>query len=74
MRTINERAIDWAVLDLLLDGDCVLWSVEEITREIGDQPTTIESLKRLHRAGLVHRCDKFVFPTRPARRFEELRA
>lgn len=71
---VDERATDWAVLVLLLDGGCVPCSTDEIAREIGDQSAAIESLIRLHRAGLVHRCNEFVFPTRPARRFEELRS
>lgn len=71
---VDERATDWAVLALLLDSDCAPWSIEEVARSLGDEPTAVESLIRLHRAGLVHRCNEFVFATRPARRFEELRA
>ncbi len=72
---IDERATDWAVLALLLDPDDRLpWSTDELAREIGDHPAVIDSLKRLHRAGLIHRCGDFAFPTRAARRFEELRA
>lgn len=70
----DDRATDWAVLASLLSDECVLWSVEEIAREIGDRPAVTDSLKRLHRAGLIHRCNEFAHPTRPARRFEELRA
>jgi predicted transcriptional regulator len=69
----NDEATDWAVLMLLLDADCVPWSTEEIAREIGDHPAVADSLKRLHCAGLIHRCNEFAFPTRPARRFEALR-
>jgi len=70
----GDEATDWAVLASLLSEECVPWSIEEIAREIGDRSTAIESLKRLRRAGLVHRCDKLVFASRPARKFEELRA
>lgn len=72
---VDDRATDWAVLVLLLDPDDRLpWSTEEIAREIGGEHTATDSLRRLHRAGLIHRCNEFVFPTRPARRFEELRS
>lgn len=74
MQMGNERATDWAVLALLLDGEGTPWSIEEVARALGDESTAIESLIRLHRVGLVHRCNEFVFATRPARRFEELRA
>lgn len=70
----DDRATDWAVLASLLEGDCVPWSTEEVAREIGDHSAVADSLNRLHRAGLIHRCNEFAFPTRPARRFEELRA
>jgi predicted transcriptional regulator len=71
---VDDRATDWAVLALLLDPDDRLpWSTEEIAREIGDHPAVTDSLKRLHRAGLIHLRDEFAFPTRPARRFEDLR-
>lgn len=71
---IDDRETDWTVLVMLLDGDCTPWSIEEIAREIGDLVVVADSLNRLHRAGLIQRCSVFAFPTRPARRFEELRA
>lgn len=74
MAGYNDEATDWAVLMLLLDADCVPWSIEEIACEIGDHPAVTDSLKRLHRAGLVHRLEDFAFPTRSARRFEEIRS
>lgn len=71
---VDDRATDWAVLALLLDPDDRLpWSTEEIVREIGDHHAVTDSLKRLDRAGLIHRLHEFVFATRPARCFEELR-
>jgi predicted transcriptional regulator len=70
----DDPATDWTVLALLLDPDDRLpWSTDELAREIGDHPAVTDSLKRLHRAGLIHLCDDFAFATRPARRFEELR-
>jgi predicted transcriptional regulator len=70
----HDRATDWAILVLLLDPDDRLpWSVNELALEIGDDHGVTDSLKRLHHAGLIHRCNDFAFPTRAARRFEELR-
>lgn len=72
---IENSATDWAILAVLLDPDeRVPWSTEEIAREIGDHSAVTDSLMRLHRAGLIHRLEGFVFPTRPARRFEEIRS
>jgi hypothetical protein len=72
---VDDRATDWAILVLLLDpGDRLPWSIDEICREIGDRLAANESLGRLYRVGLIYRCNEFVFPTRPARRFEELRS
>lgn len=70
----EDEATDWAVLASLLNDRCVLWSIAEVTREIGDHTEAIDSLRRLHRAGLIHRCGEFVFATRAARRFEDLRS
>ena len=46
------------------------WSVEEIGRQIGEDPTA--ALNRLARAGLIHRLGDFVWATRPAVRAQEL--
>jgi predicted transcriptional regulator len=74
-RMFNGDATDWTVLAVLLGADESLpWSVEEVACEIGDHDSTIESLDRLRRAGLVHHLDGFFFPTRAARRFEALRS
>lgn len=62
-----------SVLDLLLDRDVRgPWSVHEIAVEIGDQVRAADAIAGLHRTGLVHRCDEFVFATRPAARCMEL--
>lgn len=42
------------------------WAVEEIVREIGDRVTAIDGIERLHRTGLIHRLDGFVFASRAA--------
>jgi predicted transcriptional regulator len=46
------------------------WSVEEIGRQIGEDPTA--ALNRLAREGLIHRVADFVWAARPAVRAEEL--
>lgn len=70
----SDETTDWAVLASLLADDRAPWSIEEVAREVGDHTETIDSLQRLHRAGLIHRCEGFVFTTRAARRFEDLRS
>jgi hypothetical protein len=63
-----------AVLDLLVGSDGVLWSDAEVARAIGDPIRVADALGALHRAGLVHRLDGFVFATRPAVRAARLAA
>jgi predicted transcriptional regulator len=75
MGTVNDACgaaeaddrTDSAVMGLLLDDESQRpWSEDELAREIGDDLATADSLSRLHRAGLIHRIDPFVFATRPA--------
>jgi predicted transcriptional regulator len=63
----NERA----VLFLLFD-DGAPWTLDEIGRELKDRGDAADAVSSLTRAGLVHRFDDFVFPTRAARRSDEL--
>lgn len=67
----SEEHIDNIVLDFML-LDAWPWSVEEIVRELGNQPDAEDAIGRLTRAALVHRSGSFVFPTRAARRANEL--
>jgi hypothetical protein len=61
----RERSVDGAILGLLIDLESHRpWSVEEITREIGEETT--DSLNRLHGAGLINRLDGFVWASRAA--------
>jgi hypothetical protein len=61
----RERSVDCAILGLLIDLDSHRpWSVEEITREIGEETT--DRLNRLHGAGLINRLDGFVWASRAA--------
>ncbi|HMH48474.1 MAG TPA: hypothetical protein VK538_12270 [Solirubrobacteraceae bacterium] len=57
---------------LVLFHDPVPWTVEELGRELGDPGDPVDAVARLAGAGLVHRLGDFVFPTRAARRSDEL--
>jgi hypothetical protein len=46
------------------------WSVDEIAREMGDDPS--DSLRRLYGGGLIHRLDGFVWATRAAALADEI--
>jgi predicted transcriptional regulator len=65
--------VQFLVLALLLDAECRgPWSVEELVREVGCELAAADAVVRLHAAGLVHRCQELVFPTRAASRFCQL--
>lgn len=69
----KDGDIDGAVLDALLAEDAQRpWSVDEITRVIGDRVAAADSLARLTRAGLIHRIDGFVFASRAALAADEI--
>lgn len=57
---------------LMLFQDPFPWTVEEIGRDLGDQGFAVDSVNRLAADGLLHRLGEFVFPTRTARRSDEL--
>lgn len=71
----QERDTDVAILGPLLDraDSRWPWSVQEVVREIGDDVTAVDGLDRLYGAGLIHRTDGYVWPTRAAQRADELR-
>jgi hypothetical protein len=61
------------LLDLLLDADVPgPWSVHELGLALGDRVRAVDALAALERMGLVHRCQEFVFATRPAVRCMQL--
>ncbi len=63
----EERRTDQAILALLLTPEEQRpWAVDEIAKEIGERIDAVDSLARLHAAGLIHRCGEFVFAARPA--------
>lgn len=67
----QDNQIDVAVLALLLDSRHPL-AEAEVEREMRDGIAAQDSLGRLAGAGLVHRHEGFVFPTRAAVRSAEL--
>jgi len=63
----EDRAMDSAVLTLLLDDRFDVWAVAEIERAIGDALAVADSLRRLQGGGLVNRlANDFVKPSRAA--------
>jgi hypothetical protein len=71
--TLADDDVERVVLSLLLesktDGP---WSVSELVLEIGGELRTKDAIRRLCAAGLVHRCEEFLWATRPATRFHQL--
>ncbi|HTZ85645.1 MAG TPA: hypothetical protein VMB05_03165 [Solirubrobacteraceae bacterium] len=63
----NERAVL-----LLLFEDRSPWTLDELGRELRSRGDATDATSALARAGLVHRLGEFVFPTRAARRSDEL--
>jgi hypothetical protein len=69
----SDEHSELVVLTLLLDeATPALWSLEELASELGDELHATDAVASLHGAGLVHRCDRFVFATRAATRFGRL--
>lgn len=74
INTDNDPELaEHVVLSLLLDPDAHgPWSVAEIGLELGDRVEGEDVVASLHAAGLVHRCQSLVFPTRAAARCFQL--
>lgn len=66
-----EAQAEATVLELLIDATTP-WSLDEISREVGDHLTAVDAVGRLHAAGLVHRLGDFAFATRAACRAAQL--
>lgn len=65
--------VQFLVLALLLDAECRgPWSVQELAREVGCELSAAAAVVGLHAAGLAHRCNGFVWPSRAASRFCQL--
>jgi hypothetical protein len=70
---LSEETRDNGVLNLFFcDPTSYPWTVDEIGREIEHRLAAGDSVRRLTEAGLLHRCGEFVFPTRAARRADQL--
>jgi hypothetical protein len=72
---VEEARVDWAVLDILIGPDVQRpWSIAEVARAYGNEREAIDGLNHLHGAGLIHKTqDGFVFATRAAVRFNEIK-
>lgn len=75
----EDAKVESAVLQQLLALHPTLVTVEELMREIAPEPGDFSerdaverALRDLAAAGLVHRNDDFVLPSRAALRFDEL--
>ena len=75
----EDTATESAVLQQLLDLHPTQVTIEELIREVGGQLTDFaerdaidRAVRDLAGAGLLHRHDSFVSPTRAALRFNEL--
>jgi hypothetical protein len=67
----RDNQTDSAILMVLLSETSHRpWSVDEIAREMGYDPT--DSLRRLYGGGLIHRMDDFVWATRAAAMADEI--
>jgi hypothetical protein len=78
--TSDEQQAEQAVLAVLLDVHPAQLSLDELVRELTDRPDDFaprdrvnNAVRDLAAAGLVHRHGAFVFASRAAVRFEELR-
>jgi hypothetical protein len=61
----RDAATDSAILGVLMEETSHRpWSVDEIAREMGYDPT--DSLRRLYGGGLIHRKGRFVWASRAA--------
>jgi hypothetical protein len=70
-REVSEDQRDNTILNIMLCGPSYPWTVDELVREVQDSEAA-DAVARLAEAGLVHRFGEFVFPTRTARRADEL--
>ena len=69
----DDAATESAVLQLVLALHPTALSFEELMRELGgDRDAAERAVRDLAGAGLLHRKESFVAPTRAALRFDEL--
>jgi hypothetical protein len=48
------------------------WTIEELSRKVGDLVVALDAMSALSDAGLIHRQDQYVFPTRAAIHLHDL--
>lgn len=79
MPAAEDAVTESAVLQQLLDFHPTQVTVSELVRELtgeprdfGERDAVERAIRELARAGLLHRHDAFVIPTRAALRFNEL--
>jgi hypothetical protein len=68
----QDHRTEQTVLVMLLGDGQRIWSLDELVSEIGRRMETVDALAALQAAGLVQRCNEFVFATRAALRFDEI--
>jgi predicted transcriptional regulator len=71
-----KHATDGTVLDLLVEDENQRpWTRDELVLEIGSSAVVEDAINNLQAAGLVHKTsDGFIFATRAAVLFEQLRS
>jgi hypothetical protein len=67
-----DRAERLVLDELLTSRGPGLWTAHELGLALGSQVEATDAVAGLGRAGLIHRCGEFVFPTRAAARMDEL--
>lgn len=66
---VGSACVERALLGVLLFSEFRgPWSVGELERELGGDVSVIVAIDALHAAGVVHRCEGFVWATRAAAR------
>jgi hypothetical protein len=60
------------VLMLVLRAGADWCTIEELSRKVGDPIVALDAMSALADAGLIHRQDVYVFPTRPAIHLHDL--
>lgn len=71
-----KNATNATVLDLLIEDENQRpWTHDELALEIGSSVVVEDAIANLHAAGLIHETsDGFVFATRAAIQFEQIRS
>jgi len=70
--TVSAENRDLCVLNLMLCDSPWPWTVDEIACELHTRIGAADAVARLAGMGLVHRFGEFVFPTRAARRADQI--